>query len=159
MPYRNILVALELNHREKPLLKRAADLAESNQADLHLVHVEPDLSGVYVGSLNMDLRQLKMKLRLESGHELMRLLQDAQQQVSSVSLPSGDIRQAVRLAVKKTGADLLICGHRPHHRFWGHLFSNSVGFLDISDCDLLVVKLAADPVTSDKTPAHAKNPA
>ncbi|NHI00636.1 MULTISPECIES: universal stress protein [Oceanimonas] len=157
MPYRNILVALELNHREKPLLKRAADLAESYQAALHLVHVEPDLSGVYVGSLSMDLRQLKMKLRLESGHELMRLLRTQQHHVASVSLPSGDVRQAVRLAVRETGADLLICGHRPDHRFWGHLFSNSVSFLDISDCDLLVVKL--DPVTSDKNPAHAKNPA
>ncbi|OYD23045.1 universal stress protein [Oceanimonas baumannii] len=157
MPYRHILVALNLNPREKPLLKRAAELAECHGAAVHLVHVQPDLSGVYVGSLNMDLRKLQMKLRLESGHELMRLLQDAQKQVDSISLPSGDLHQAVSMAVKQTGADLLICGHRPHHRFWGHLFANSVGFVDISDCDVLVVKL--EPATSDKTPAHAENSA
>ncbi|WP_346352046.1 universal stress protein [Oceanimonas sp. AH20CE76] len=150
MSYRHILVALELHPRETPLLQRATELAEYYGADLHLVHVQPDLSGVYVGGLNMSLPQLKMKLRLESGHELMRLLQEAQNQVTSVSLPTGDLHQAVRMAVKETKAGLLICGHRPHHRFWGHLFSNSVGFMDISNCDLLVVKLAAP--TSDKPP-------
>ncbi|WP_375058155.1 universal stress protein [Zobellella sp. DQSA1] len=142
MPYRNILVALELNHREKPLLKRAVELAECYQAGLHIVHVEPDVSGIYVGSLNMDLRQLKMKLRLESGHVIMQMLKDAQHQVASLSLPSGDVRQAVRLAVKEKNADLLICGHQLEHHFLGHLFSHTVGFLDISNCDLLVVKLS-----------------
>ncbi|PSJ48057.1 universal stress global response regulator UspA [Zobellella endophytica] len=141
MPYKNILVALELNQQEKSLLKRAVELAECYQAGLHIVHVEPDLSGVYVGSLNMDLRKLKMKLRLESGHEIMQLLREEQHQIASISLPSGDIRQAVRLAVQEKQADLLICGHQLEHHFLGHFFSNAVGFLDISDCDLLVVKL------------------
>lgn len=145
MPYRNILVALELNHREKPLLKRAVELAECHQAALHIIHVEPDLSGVYMGSLSLDLRQLKSKLRLESGHEIMQMLKEEQRNASSVSLPHGDVRQAVQQAVEEKHADLLICGRQLERPFLGHLFAHSTGFLDINGCDLLVIKL------SDKT--------
>lgn len=140
MPYRNILVALELNQREQALIRRAVELAECHGAALHLVHVEPDLSGVYVGSLSMNLAQLRVKLRLESGQEIVQLLKEQQHDIASLSLPSGDIRQAVRLAVREKQADLLICGHRPGHHFFSHLFSHTVDFLDIDGCDLLVVK-------------------
>ena len=63
---------------------------------------------------------------------------------ASISLPDGDIRQAVQQAVKEQQADLLICGRQQERSFFGHLFSNSSGFLDIDGCDLLVVKLSDD---------------
>lgn len=142
MPYRNILVALELNHREKPLLKRAVELAECHQARLHIIHVLPELGGVYTGSFNMDLRQLKNKLRLENGHEIVQMLKSEQHNASTISLPNGDIHQAVQQAVKEHQADLLICGRQLERPFLGHFFSNSTGFLDIDGCDLLVIKLS-----------------
>lgn len=148
MPYHNILVALELNAREKPLLRRAVELAESHQARLHIIHVSPELGGVYTGSLNLNLRQLKTKLRLENGYEIMQMLKKEAFSASSISLPDGDIRQAVQHAVREQQADLLICGRQQERSFFGHLFSNSSGFLDIDGCDLLVVKL------SDKTPSE-----
>ncbi|WP_116472950.1 universal stress protein [Zobellella maritima] len=141
MPYRNILLALELSEREKPLLKRAVELAEHCQARLHLVHVDPEMSGIFVGSLNMDLRQLKMKLKLESGREIMNMLRVEQRRVESISLPTGDIQRAIRLAAREKDADLLICGHHAGHSFLGHLFSNAARFIDIGGCDVLVVKL------------------
>lgn len=147
MPYRNILLALELNDREKPLLKRAVELAESHQAKLHIIHVAPELGSFYTGSLNLDLRQLKTKLRLENGHDIMKMLQSEAYKASSISLPNGDIRQVVQLAVKDQQADLLICGRQQERSFFGHLFSNSSGFLDINGCDLLVIKLC-DKTTS-----------
>ncbi|WP_417614889.1 universal stress protein [Oceanisphaera sp.] len=142
MPYRNILVALELTHREKPLLKRAVELAECHQARLHIIHVTPELGGVYTGSLNMDLRQLKNKLRLENGYEIMQMLKSERHDASTISLPDGDIHQAVQQAVKEHQADLLICGRQLERPFLGHFFSNSSGFLDINGCDLLVIKLS-----------------
>lgn len=145
MPYRNILLALELNDREKPLLKRAVELAESHQAKLHIIHVSPELGSVYTGSLNLDLRQLKTKLRQENGYEIMQLLKQEAFNAASISLPDGDIRQAVQQAVKEQAADLLICGRQQERSFFGHLFSNSSGFLDIDGCDLLVVKLSEEP--------------
>ncbi|MFD1009124.1 MULTISPECIES: universal stress protein [Oceanisphaera] len=146
MPYRNILVALELNHREKPLLKRAVELAECYQAKLHIIHVSPELGGVYSGSLNMDLRQLKNKLRLESGYEIVQMLKREQHSASTISLPHGDIHQAVQYAVKEHQADLLICGRQLERHFFSHLFSNSSGFLDINGCDLLMITLSdAEP--------------
>ena len=152
MPYRNILLALELNSREKPLLKRAVELAESHQAKLHIIHVSPELGSVYTGSLSLDLRQLKNKLRLENGNEIMQMLKKEAYSASSISLPDGDIRQAVQHAVREQAADLLICGRQQERPFFGHLFSNSSGFLDIDGCDLLVIKL------SDKIAHQAEAP-
>lgn len=142
MPYHNIMLALELNAHEKPLLKRAVELAECHQAKLHIIHVSPELGSVYTGSLSLDLRQLKTKLRLENGHEIMEMLKKEAFSASSISLPNGDIRQAVQQAVRKQEADLLICGRQQERPFFGHLFSNSSGFLDIDGCDLLVIKLS-----------------
>lgn len=140
MPYHNILLALELNAREKPLLKRAVELADTHNAKLHIIHVAPELGSVYSGSLSLDLRQLKAKLRLENGQEIMEMLKNAAHSASSISLPGGDIRQAVQQAVKEQNIDLLICGRQQSRPFFGHLFSNSSGFLDIDGCDLLVIK-------------------
>lgn len=151
MPYRNIMLALELNAREKPLLKRAVELAECHQAKLHIIHVSPELGSVYSGSLNLDLRQLKTKLRLENGYEILQMLKQEAFNASSISLPDGDIRQAVQNAVKAQAADLLICGRQQERPFFGHLFSHSSGFLDIDGCDLLVIKL------SDKIPIEPES--
>ncbi|ART79432.1 universal stress protein [Oceanisphaera avium] len=142
MPYHNILLALELNHYEKPLLKRALDLAEFHNAKLHIIHVAPELGSVYTGSLNLDLRQLKAKLRIENGAQIMQMLKDEAYNANSISLPGGDIQQAVRHTVQALNIDLLICGRQQSRPFFGHLFSNSSGFLDIDGCDILVIKLS-----------------
>ena len=54
MPYKNILVAVDLGATTETIIRRAAALARQDDAELHVLHVIEPLAITYGGDIPMD---------------------------------------------------------------------------------------------------------
>ncbi|WP_339892281.1 universal stress protein, partial [Neptuniibacter pectenicola] len=60
--YKKILLALDLSAESEQLQDKARELATTNQAELHIVHVIEPLSFAYGGDVPMDLTSIQEQL-------------------------------------------------------------------------------------------------
>ena len=59
MPYKNILVAVDLGATTETIIRRAAALARQDDAELHVLHVIEPLAITYGGDIPMDFSAIQ----------------------------------------------------------------------------------------------------
>lgn len=136
--YSHILVAIDLSEDSNQVAASAAKLAQSLDAKLSLVFVEPG-----VGKLSL----MDIELQLESSHDnIQKQHQERLQQVAS-QLPletancvvvCGDVIKQIEATQQRIGADLIVTGE--HHGLW-HIGHADRSLVKSADCDVLTVKL------------------
>ncbi|MCE2572876.1 universal stress protein [Motilimonas eburnea] len=135
--YRHILVALNLDEDCKPILDKALQRAEIDQATLTLLHVNIQLNQLYTNMISMDLTQLKEQLTERSEMLFDQIMAGVDYPKLNHQVICGDLPESILTAAKELEVDLIIAGH--HHDFWGYFHNTAKKILNQAPCDLLIV--------------------
>ncbi|MGL4756022.1 MAG: universal stress protein [Aeromonadaceae bacterium] len=137
--YQHLLVALDLDGDNTPLLRRAVALAHSQQAKLSVIHVDVDMAEVYSELVDIDLQTVQDHHLDETRGRLDAILANYDYPLERRLLVNGDLGERVQDAVNQYGVDLLICGH--HQSFWSLLVSSARQLMNQVPCEMLVIPL------------------
>ena len=142
MKYKHILVALDLAEGSAPsdlVISKAVSLAKNLDAKLSFVHV--DTSHLDIDILDYD--NAETRLMNEKYEVLMAKLEEAcelvKYPISNKLVIGGEVEVKLLEEVRNLDVDLLVSGH--HHGFWNRWWSSAHKLVDISDVDLLLVRL------------------
>ena len=140
--YKHILVAVDLSDESQKLLKKAANMAESHQAKLSIIHVDVNFSDLYTGLIDINMASIQDQISSETQQALLQLAESSHFPVSEKLSGSGDLGQVLSDAIKQYDVDLLITGH--HHDFWSKLMSSTRQLMNTITIDMLVVPLQSE---------------
>jgi universal stress protein A len=140
MPYKKVLVAVDLGETSAQVVAKAAAMAKSQGADIHVAHVVEPLSITYGGDIPMDFSSIQDEIYQQATEQLGRLCTQAgisgEQQHIVVGRPESEIPEQA----KTLGADLIVVGS---HARWGLallLGSTADSILHGADCDVLAIR-------------------
>lgn len=145
MPYQNILVAVDLGATTEAVVQRAASLAGQNSALLHVLHVIEPLAITYGGDIPMDFSAIQEEIQEQAKEQLDRLCAELAVPETNRHLVTGRPESEIPTQAKALNSDLIVVGS---HARWGLallLGSTTDGVMHGADCDVLAVKVDADP--------------
>jgi universal stress protein A len=145
MPYQNILVAVDLGATTEAVVQRAASLAGQNSALLHVLHVIEPLAITYGGDIPMDFSAIQEEIQEQAKEQLDRLCAELSVPETNRHLVTGRPESEIPTQAKALNSDLIVVGS---HARWGLallLGSTTDGVMHGADCDVLAVKVDADP--------------
>jgi len=147
--YRRILLAVDLTEECRRVAKRAVALAETANAELHIVHVIEPLSLAYGGDIPMDLSSVQDQIHEQA---LAHLAEFA----SSIDIPDrrrhlvfGRPESEIHHIAENQGMDLIVVGSHGRHGLALLLGSTANGVLHGASCDVLAVRVGRDVAPDD----------
>ena len=141
----NLLVAIDFNGDETPLLDKAVELAEKFDSKVWLIHVaapDPDFVGYDVGPQSVrDSRASQLRKEHRQLQEYAQRLEKQQVMVTPLLLQGATI-EVIQEEIDKLGIDLIIMGHH-EHGFLHQAFMGSVSrkIIKKSNIPVLIVPL------------------
>lgn len=142
MKYKHILVALDLAEESAPsglVISKAVSLAKNLDAKLSFIHVDTS----HLDNDLLDYDNAETRLVNEKYQDLLTkletLCEPVQYPISNMLVIGGEVEEKLIDEVKKLDVDLLVSGH--HHGFWNHWWSSAHKLLDITDVDLLLIRI------------------
>jgi universal stress protein A len=140
--YRKILVAVDLSEDSAIVIDKARHIAQANDAELHLVHVQTPLAVSYALDIpSINLADLHAELADEAHKRLLELGGLVEIPISRLHSLVGQPAHEVRTLAKMLGADLIVTGGHGKHGFELLLGSTSTSVAHGVSCDVLIVKL------------------
>lgn len=145
MPYKNLLVAIDLSDDCHKVIERAIELANDYSAKLTVAHVVEPMSMAFGGDVPLDLSALQQQQ-----------VEQAQQQLDAVAakypqlekedcrLIFGQPRLEIHQLAHDLGCDLIVSGSHGRHGLALLLGSTSNDLLHGAVCDILAVHLPKD---------------
>jgi universal stress protein A len=142
MPYKHLLIAIDLSEDCHKVIDRAIELAAYSSAKLSLAHVIEPMSMAFGGDVPLDLSALQQQQ-----------VEQAQQQLDAVCarypqlnkedcrLIFGQPRQEIHQLAHDLGCDLVITGSHGRHGLALLLGSTANDLLHGAVCDILAVHL------------------
>lgn len=143
--YNVILVAVDLSSEAQQLANKARELAQSNNATLHLVHVIEPLSFAYGGDVPMDLSSIQTQLDEHAHNKLSHFGRQLGYPVSAEHVVSGHTETEIHRLAESVKADLIIVGSHGRHGLALLLGSTANGVLHGAQCDVLAVRVHDAP--------------
>ena len=142
MPYKHILVALDLSEECDPVMKRAYALAAASQAKLSLVHIVEPMAMAFGGDVPMDLSTLQQQ-QFEQARERLDAYSAKYPELGADTrhLVYGQPRQEIHRLAAEQGADLIVVGSHGRHGLALLLGSTANDVLHGAPCDVLAVRL------------------
>jgi universal stress protein A len=140
--YKHLMLALDFDETNAPLLERAKDLAIRYQARLTLIHVIEHMIPSYAGDMplpeDFELDQMLAKRAWEKLDELAAglKLDDVVCRVET-GVPKHEITRAA----EDLDVDLILVGSHGRHGIQLMLGSTANGVLHLADCDVLAVRI------------------
>ncbi|WP_409278889.1 universal stress protein [Pseudomonas defluvii] len=142
MSYEHILVAVDLTEECDPVIKRARELASTDETKISLVHVIEPMAMAFGGDVPMDLSQLQQQQTDQARERMHRVINKYPELIeNNVHLPYGQPRQEIHELAKKQGCDLIVVGSHGRHGLALLLGSTSNDVLHGAPCDVLAVRL------------------
>ena len=141
MPYKHILVAVDLTEECDPVIKRAVAIA-GDTVKLSLVHIVEPMAMAFGGDVPMDLSQLQQQQFDQAKERLDRLI-DIYPQLTkeNCKLAYGQPRQEIHSFAKEHHCDLIVVGSHGRHGLALLLGSTANDVLHGAPCDVLAVSL------------------
>jgi universal stress protein A len=140
--YRKILVAVDLSDDSTIILDKARHLAQANEAELSLVHVQAPLAVSYALDIpSINLADLHAELTDEAHRRLLTLGGTVDIPASRLHSLIGQPAREIRALAKTLGVDLIVTGGHGKHGLDLLLGSTSTEVAHGISCDLLIVKL------------------
>ncbi|UJF16868.1 universal stress protein [Vibrio sp. SS-MA-C1-2] len=138
--YHSILVAINPTYpNSRKLLVKASLIAQANQSDLHLIHIEPGVGNLSFIDIELELDEAHHDANKTRILKLVELSKDLPYPVKSFHIGDGDVPKHIENKAEELNSDLVIMGH---HHHWGAIFDKTESKLsDKLDCDLLVIKI------------------
>ena len=101
MPYKHILVAVDLTEECDPVIYRASASADANNAKLSLIHIVEPMAMAFGGDVPMDLSQLQQQQFDQAKERLERLIKKhSQLSKENCHLTYGQPRQEIHSFAK-----------------------------------------------------------
>ncbi len=140
--YQNILLATDFSEDFDPVITKAIEIQERNQARLALIHVVEYSGAIYTGEIPLP-EDFDLDQRLvEQAEERLKDLANQHQlsnhaELVEVGTPK---REIVRVAAEQN-FDLIIIGSHGRHGLQLLLGSTANGVLHLAPCDVLAVRV------------------
>ncbi|XKH00976.1 universal stress protein [Marinobacter nauticus] len=139
--YKKMLVAIDLTEEAPQVLAKARTLADSQDAELMLVHVVEPVGYAYGGDIPMDLSELQDQLDKAAREQLGKYGEEygieKVNQIVTVGRPESEVHSLV----KEHDIDLVVVGSHGRKGFQLLLGSTANGVLHGTECDVLAVRI------------------
>jgi universal stress protein A len=140
--YRKILVAVDLSGDSAVVIDKARHIAQANDAELSMVHVqEPLIVGYALDVPTIDMASIHSELTAEAQKRLGTLGASVDIPASRLHNLNGQPAREIRELAKKIHADLIVVGGHGKHGLDLLMGSTSTGVAHGITCDLLIVRL------------------
>jgi universal stress protein A len=145
MGYSNILVAIDLSEESVKVLEKARQIADNNNATLHLLTVIKPLTQVYGGLDMAPIATGTVSFEEEAMKQARDQLDDLATRFrvksGNVHVVLGSPTHEIKEIANSTGAGLVVVGSHGKHGIGLLLGSTSNGVLHGANCDVLAVRV------------------
>ena len=139
--YNKILLALDLSPESEQLKEKACSIAQTNQAELHLIHVIEPLSFAYGGDVPMDISNIQEQLNSHAQTRLDRYAESLSCPVAARRVVTGHTETEIHRLAEQEEIDLIIVGSHGRHGLALLLGSTANSVLHGATCDVLAVRV------------------
>jgi universal stress protein A len=141
MPYRRLLVVIDLTEDSLPICRRARELAASIGAELELLHVVEFVPMEPMGETLMPAVQIEEELLARARQRLGELAQELGLPPQAARVEAGSVKAEIVRVARERGADLIVIGSRERHgiSIFVNLTEDTV--LHQAPCDVLAVRV------------------
>ena len=146
MPYKHVLVAIDLTDECESVIHRASMLAKDSGAKLSIVHIVEPMAMAFGGDVPMDLSQLQQQ-QFDQAKEKLKKVQDSLKlrfpllNEGESHLVYGQPRQEIHQLAKNKGCDVIVVGSHGRHGLALLLGSTTNDVVHGAPCDVLAVRL------------------
>lgn len=142
--YHHILVGLDLTEESPEVLRKAAALAATCNAQLSVAHVIEPLTFAYGGDMPIDLSEVQDQLQIKAEQELRRLAKNLPCPVAQEHVLVGQPATELHYLAGEIGADLIAVGSHGRKGFALLLGSTSNSVLHGAERDVLAIRVSKD---------------
>ncbi len=139
--YGKILLALDLSAECDQLVEKAREMAQSNSAELYLLHVIEPLSFAYGGDVPMDLTTIQEQLDEHAHNKLNKYAESLGYPVTRQMVVTGHTETEIHRLADELNIDLVIVGSHGRHGLALLLGSTANSVLHGATCDVLAVRV------------------
>jgi universal stress protein A len=141
MPYRRLLVVIDLTEDSLPICRRARELAASIGAELELLHVVEFVPMEPMGETLMPAVQIEEELLARARQRLGELAQELGLPPQAARVEAGSVKAEIVRVARERGVDLIVIGSRERHgiSIFVNLTEDTV--LHQAPCDVLAVRV------------------
>lgn len=141
--YKKILFATDFDEVGIKAAHKAKKIADENKATLHLAHViEPIPAYAYPGFAGFS--DVESSIKTQAEQELNRLASDLGVQKNDIHLAFGSTKHEILKLAKELNIDLIVAGSHGKHGLALLLGSTANAILHGAECDVLIVRSAAE---------------
>ncbi len=141
--YTRILAAIDLSEEAGEVATKAASLATTHNAQLHLVHVIEPLSYAYGGDIPIDFSTIQEEIQRQAETQLNALCNKLSIPLERLHLPLGRPEHEIHALAEQLGADLIVVGSHGRHGLALILGSTANGILHGAKCDVLAMRVGS----------------
>lgn len=146
MPYKHVLVAVDLSEESSQVLDKARDAAQNNGAKMSLLTIVKPLTQVYGGLDMAPISSGAVSFEEEALKQAEAQLKDLGTKygvaAENIHVVLGAPAHEIRECGKEYGADLIVMGTHGRHGLGLLLGSTANGVLHGVDCDVLAVRVS-----------------
>jgi len=139
--YQKILVAVDLSEDSAHVARRAVVIANSNQAQIHLIHVIEPLSFAYGGDIPMDFSGIQDEIHQQASAQLERFGESHSVAPENQHIVLGRPDAEIHAKAEEIGADLIVIGSHGRRGLALLLGSTANGVLHGAVTDVLAVRV------------------
>jgi universal stress protein A len=139
--YSKILIAVDLSEDSAQVAQRASALAQSNNAELHLIHVIEPLSFAYGGDIPMDFSGIQEEIHQQASQQLQRFGENHDIAESMQYIVLGRPEVEIHAKAEELDADLIVIGSHGRSGLALLMGSTANGVLHGAICDVLAVRV------------------
>jgi universal stress protein A len=139
--YRKVLIAVDLSEDSAQVAQRASALAQSNNAELHLIHVIEPLSFAYGGDIPMDFSGIQEEIHQQATAQLKRFGENHGVAEAMQYIVLGRPEVEIHAKAEELNADLIVIGSHGRSGLALLMGSTANGVLHGAICDVLAVRV------------------
>jgi len=141
MAYKRLLVAIDLGAQSPQIALKAASMARTQQAEIHLLHIVEPLSLALGSEMPLDTSSLQEEISQQSETAINELAQSLNIPVNHCHVAAGRPDKTIPSIANEIGADLIVIGS---HARWGLdlVFGTTTdGVVHAASCDVLAIRV------------------
>ena len=139
--YKKILVAIDLSEDSAPVVQRGRALADSANAELHLIHVIEPLSFAYGGDIPMDFSGIQEEIHQQATQQMRRFAESCNIDEQHQHILLGKPEIEIHAKAKELKTQLVVVGSHGRHGIALLMGSTANGVLHGASCDVLAVRV------------------
>jgi universal stress protein A len=145
MPYKKILVAVDLSEEAIEVLNRAREVTQQNSAELSVIVVVKPINQVYSGfdvaALSADAALIELDAVKQAELRLAEHSKALNIPAKRTYVGRGSPAYEIRAMAEELGVDLIVMGTHGRHGLGLLLGSTATGVLHGCPCDVLTVRI------------------